>query len=318
LPIALLAGGGGLLLLLGVVTIAVIVLKGRRQQGDATPTPTTLAAQATPTPSAAPTAALPAVEGSIRVESTPPGATVTVDGVVRGVTPVDVAGLAMGPHEVKVEQKGFAPTVETVALAPEAPALQMQVPLSKTAPAMGTVDIISDPAGATIRFDGVPVGKTPLRSHRVKVGSHKVELAHEGFEPWTGSVTAREGRRAQVDAMLKPIPRATPTPAPTPEPIDPSRVYEQNQVDTPAVRLSGDWPRYPEKAPRLKADLTVSFSVVVNDAGGVDEVRITQSGGPLLDNAIAAAARNWKFSPGVKRGVKVKVRMPFRQTFRPG
>jgi TonB family protein len=319
-PMVLLAGVGGLLLLLGVVTLGVMLVKNRRQQADATPPPSTQAT-AQPTPSAATPSTVPAaVEGSMRISSTPPGATVTVDGVVRGVTPIDVAGLAMGPHEVKVEQKGYAATEETVALSPEAPSFQLDVPLSKTAPAMGTVDIISNPAGAQIRLDGVPVGKTPLRSHRVKLGSHKVDLTLDGFEPWSGSVTGREGRRAQVDAFLKAIPRATPTPAPTPEVVDPNRVYEMGQVDTPPRRVSGGSATYPKNAPKLRSgeDVVVAGTIVIGDSGAVVDVKITQSGGAVLDDTVAAAVRNWKFTPGVKKGIKVKVRMPFRQTFRSG
>jgi TonB family protein len=318
-PIALLAGLGGLLLLLGAVTVGVLILKSRRQAGPATPTPTTLAAAPTPRPTAPAATPTPAVvEGAVHIESQPPGATVTVDGVVRGVTPLDVPGLAMGSHEVKVEQKGYAASVETVALTAEAPTAQLSVPLSRSAPAVGTIDISSNPAGALVRLDGVPVGKTPLRNHRVKLGNRRVEMTHEGFEPWSGTVTAREGRRAQVDAFLKAIPKATPTPAPTPEAVDPNRVYDVGQVDTAPRKVAGGSPAYPRNAPKLKSgtEVVVGGTIVVTDAGDVAEVKVTQSGGQVLDEAVAAAVRNWKFAPGVKKGIKVKVRMPFRQTFR--
>ena len=36
------------------------------------------------------------------------------------------------------------------------------------------------------------------------------------------------------------------------------------------------------------------------------------------EGEVTAAVRTWKFTPGVKKGIKVKVRMPFRQTFLPG
>ena len=60
--------------------------------------------------------------GKIHIESQPSGATVTVDGRPQGVTPVDVADVPFGAHEVKIELKGYAPTTETVTLSADAAA----------------------------------------------------------------------------------------------------------------------------------------------------------------------------------------------------
>ena len=60
--------------------------------------------------------------GSLHVESEPPGATVTLNGEARGVTPLDVADLLLGNHEVKVELKGYAPSAQTVVLTEDAAA----------------------------------------------------------------------------------------------------------------------------------------------------------------------------------------------------
>ena len=38
----------------------------------------------------------------------------------------------------------------------------------------------------------------------------------------------------------------------------------------------------------------------------------------MIDDAVLAAVRAWKYSPAVKRGVKVKVRITLKQTFRAG
>lgn len=321
-PIALVLGGGALLLLLAVAMVVVLVIKSR--QGSASPTPSPVVTQATPKPTPTPSAIstpAAAVEGVLRVETTPAGATVTVDGVVRGTSPVDVTGLALGPHEVKVEQKGFAPGVENVVLSAEAPSAKLSLPLLKTAPPVGTMELTSNPPGAVIKIDGVPVGRTPLHSYRAKLGRHEVEMAIDGYEPWKREVTLREGRKERVDGFLRVIPKATPVPTPPPDTVDPRRVYGENEVDTKPVRLSGQNPAYPKKAPKLKGDkgdLVVPFTVVVSEGGDVAEVKITQSGGDLVDEAIVAAVRTWRFTPGVKKGTKVKVRMSFRQTFRSG
>ena len=37
-----------------------------------------------------------------------------------------------------------------------------------------------------------------------------------------------------------------------------------------------------------------------------------------VDEAVLAAVKKWKYSPAVKKGTPVKVRVEFRQTFRAG
>jgi hypothetical protein len=194
-PIALLAGGGGLVLLLGAIALGVALLRNRQPEASPTPAPTTLAAQ--PTPTAAPpstTVAPVVVDGSLHVETQPAGATVTVDGVVRGVTPVDVAGLSIGTHQVKIEQKGFAVEEQSVEVTADAPAATINLALSKSGPAAGAADFTTNPPGAAVKLDGNPIGKTPLRNYKVRLGSHRVEYSADGYEPWSGNITVREGR----------------------------------------------------------------------------------------------------------------------------
>jgi TonB family protein len=317
-PIALMAGGGGLILLLGAVAIGVVLMKNRQAAPSPTPAATTVVAQPTPTAAPPTTVAPVAVEGSLHVETQPAGATVTVDGVVRGVTPVDVPGLPIGTHQVKIEQKGFAIEEQAVDITADTPAATINLALSKAGPAMGSADFTTNPPGAAVKLDGASIGKTPLRNYRVKLGSHRVEYAVDGYEPWSGNVTVREGRKAKIDIFLKAVPKATPVPTPTPEVVDPSRVYEHNQVDTPPQKVAGSSAAYPKGAPKLKEKVSVAGTVVVNDSGEVIDVKIVESGGAAVDAAVTSAVRTWKFTPGVKKGIKVKVRMPFRQTFLPG
>jgi TonB family protein len=254
----------------------------------------------------------------VSVETTPPGATISVDGVVRGTSPLDVPGLALGPHEVKAELKGFAASTESVELTAEASTPKLSLTLSRTAAPVGTLELVSNPPGALVKVDGKPVGRTPLNAYRAKPGKRQVEYALEGYDPWRREVTVREGRKERVDAFLHAIPKATPVPTPTPEVVDPRRVYNDSEVDTKPTRTAGEWAAYPKRAPKPRGELVVPFTLVISETGDVTEVKITQSGGDLVDEAITAAVRNWKFMPGVKKGIKVKVRMSFRQTFRSG
>jgi TonB family protein len=255
------------------------------------------------------------VKGSLHVESEPAGATVTLNGEARGVTPLDVADLFLGNHEVKVELKGYAPVTQTVVLSQDAPTSELKLPLSKSAPAMGVAEVLSTPAGALVRIDGTGVGQTPLLNHSLRAGKHQVELIKEGYEPWTGAVTVGR-RKAKVDAQLKAIPKATPVPVVSDEP-DPNKTYEFAEVDTPPRQATGSSASYPKDAPRLKSGQSVSVggTFVVTTNGEVVEIQIRESGGRAVDEAVMAALAKRKYTPGVKKGVKVKVRVPFRQTF---
>ena len=64
-------------------------------------------ASAPPGPGTAALAPLPEV-GSLEIMSTPPGAIVFVDGVERGKTPLVVAEVAPGIHEIRLSKPGFA------------------------------------------------------------------------------------------------------------------------------------------------------------------------------------------------------------------
>jgi TonB family protein len=184
---------------------------------------------------------------------------------------------------------------------------------------MGTADFLSTPFGAAVSVDGSRVGVTPMTELKLRVGSHQVELVKEGYEPWTGTLVVAGGRRGRLDAQLKPKVVAT---SPPPEAPDPSRVYNNAaaDVDTLARKISGASVGYPDDAPRLKSGESVSVSVsfVVTESGDVSDVRVLESGGKVLDEAVASTVRTWKYTPAGKRGMKVKVRVNHRQTFRAG
>jgi TonB family protein len=318
-PLAAILGGVGVLLLVGAIATGVVVYRkfaGGEPEEVRPPAPPVTSAPArarvrTPAPVAA--------VGTLHVESQPPGATVTVDGQERGVTPAFLVDVTYGAHEVKVELKGHAPVVETVVLSADASAPSMSLSLSKTAPATGAAEISSEPSGATVRIDGTPVGQTPYADPRMKTGTHRVEVLKDGFEPWSGTVSVQAGKRARVDARLRSTAFSTPTPAPAVVDVDRIYVNSPAEVDTPARKLSGMSASYPtDRGSRLKSGNSVSvrLSFVVTETGEVTDIRVVESAGRLVDEAVLTAVRTWKYSPAVKNETKVKVRVDFRQTFR--
>jgi TonB family protein len=321
-PLAVILGGAGVLLLVGTIAAGVVVYRkfaGSEPQEVRPPTPPTTAAPfraRTRTPAPA-----PATVGTIQVDSQPSGATISVDGQPRGVTPAYFYDVPYGAHEVKVELNGYAPTTETVVLSADAPATTLNMALSRSAPATGAAEISSEPPGATVRIDGTPVGQTPFTNPRMKTGTHSVQVVKEGFETWSGTVTVQAGKRVRVDARLRSAAFSAPTSAP-PE-VDVNRIYVNSpaEVDVPARKISGISASYPtDRSARLKSGSSVSVRLgfVVTETGDVTDIRVMESAGRLVDEAVLSAVRTWKYAPAVRKGTPVKVRVDFRQTFRAG
>jgi hypothetical protein len=121
---------------------------------------------------------------------------------------------------------------------------------------------------------------------------------------------------------------ATPTPAPAPAVpgptpaldasrgrVDTTRVYDEDEVDVKPRRIEGMTAPYPDWGPRLsrgkRASIVANF--VVTENGDVTDIRVEEGGGVL--EAVLPEMSRWKWEPGRKNGVPVKVRMRWRQTY---
>jgi len=181
---------------------------------DATATERAPAPRSSPRTPAVPAvpAEAPAATGRVLVRSTPAGARVLVDGMVRGETPVAVRDLEFGTHTIVIEAPGYPRWQQTVTLSAERPAQSFEVALDNAGAAAGAagapsagvgLQIDSRPAGAQVWVDGVPAGVTPLLLPSVGVGNHSVRIELAGYQPWTTSVAVVTGERARVAASLE-------------------------------------------------------------------------------------------------------------------
>jgi TonB family protein len=259
-------------------------------------------------------------EGTLRVVAEPAGARVLVNGKLRGEAPLELSGMPFGAYQVRVESKGYAPETRDLTLSAESATLDLRVALARAAvpaPAStGLADFVSTPPGAAVSVDGRAVGRTPLADLPLHPGTRKIEMSLEGHQPWSGAVFVTAGRKDRVEAQLRPLASEPPPPPP----VDTTRIYPNatSDVDVLARKTSGNSPSYPQdRAPRLRSGERVSVTVrfVVDETGGVNDVRVVESGGSALDQVVVSAIRGWRFRPAMKRGVPVKVEVTFKQTF---
>ncbi len=87
-------------------------------------------------------------------------------------------------------------------------------------------------------------------------------------------------------------------------------------VDPKCIKCPGV--RYPEVARRAKLEGSVQVSFIVTETGTVEAIEVEQSGGDVFDQAVIDTISAWRHEPATKNGVRVKLRMRKRFTFRRG
>jgi len=75
-------------------------------------------------------------------------------------------------------------------------------------------------------------------------------------------------------------------------------------------------PEYSEEARKVKQQGTVVLTIVVDSSGHPRDVRVARSLGMGLDEKAIEAVQRWRFTPGVKDGAPVAVRVNIEVNFR--
>jgi hypothetical protein len=187
-------------------------------------------------PAAPPAPATPVPQpGRLLVRSTPTGASVSVDGVARGVTPLALRDLELGARTVIVAQNGFIADEQRVVLTKARPSRSLEVrlaaapgggkpsppargvaaprpgavkpPATPAAPAAtsGSLFVDSRPAGAEVAIDGKPSGVTPLMIGAIPPGDYVVTIILKGYRPFSTTVRVVAGERARAAASLSAV-----------------------------------------------------------------------------------------------------------------
>jgi len=93
-------------------------------------------------------------------------------------------------------------------------------------------------------------------------------------------------------------------------------VLSEKDVNVPARPLLRSEPAYPTEARRAEIETDVPVQILVDTAGRVLEARSLSHHGYGLDEAAALAIRTWRFSPALRDGRPVQVRMRWTVQFR--
>lgn len=131
----------------------------------------------------------------------PNGATITVDGRVVGVAPLDgPLVLASGAHVIEVTAEHHRPVRhELVVAAGVAQTVALEL---EPVPRTGRVRIWTRVAGATVAIDGKTIGPAPVEVE-LGVGGHAVEVRAPGHRPHRGELVVAAGQDRKVEIALE-------------------------------------------------------------------------------------------------------------------
>jgi hypothetical protein len=143
------------------------------------------------------------IQGTLSIDSSPRGAQVFVDNVLRGVTPLRL-DLAPGRVEVALRLAGYEEYTEVVNIRPGQTST-VSASLRQIA-RDGTLSVDSTPRGAQILVNGALRGVTPARID-LQPGSYELRVRLSGYEEFVSTVNIRAGSTTSVNARLTAIVR---------------------------------------------------------------------------------------------------------------
>lgn len=137
------------------------------------------------------------VASTLELKSTPPGATVFVDDVKVGVTPLTTQVIP-GERVVRLDLKSHQPLEETV-LIPLRGAVTLEKTLEKVA---ARIVITALPAGTEISLDGQLVGQDRV-DRGIAPGEHTIRLTAEGHKAFEQTISVRPDQQFSIDKTLE-------------------------------------------------------------------------------------------------------------------
>ncbi|MBB5212892.1 PEGA domain-containing protein [Microbulbifer hydrolyticus] len=140
---------------------------------------------------------LNAADGTLRVVSTPPGASVTVDGEYRGQTPMDLDLASNSRHELRFFLDGYS-TVERTVDVRAGDLRDMNVQLTAV---FGKVSITSSPPEAQVFIDGKLAGIAG-QTFTLPTRSHNITVRKSGYEDYQTTIVPSSKLKQSVRAVL--------------------------------------------------------------------------------------------------------------------
>jgi hypothetical protein len=140
--------------------------------------------------------------GFIHVVSRPEGASVHVDGLFEGTTPLQVLVDSAGSYQVTVSFPGYQDWKRTVFVERNETSF-LELALVSLRPS--DIQMTSHPPGANVYVHSKFQGNTPIKVRVDSAGTYDVQMTLDGHHDWQETVHVRIGEDLGVEAALVPI-----------------------------------------------------------------------------------------------------------------
>ncbi|HUU01693.1 MAG TPA: PEGA domain-containing protein [Myxococcota bacterium] len=135
--------------------------------------------------------------GTLVVRTEPPGATVLIDGLEAGKSPL-TTNVRIGKLQVKAILEGYIEIEKTVEVT-GGEKIEVVYTLEESPP--GTLSIETEPPGASVLINGKRAGVAPVEG-KVGAETYKVEVKLEGYQPAEKTVTVHSGKKTTTHFIL--------------------------------------------------------------------------------------------------------------------
>jgi hypothetical protein len=144
--------------------------------------------------------------GALYIISTPSDASVILDGLYKGRTPITLSNLAAGTHIIQLDYAGYYDWKSSVDV-PQGGTKTISATLNPMpSSSTGWIYVSSSPGGVSVTLDGSSVGQTPvsgsLKLNAIAVGDHTVALQLAGYQPYSTRTSVSSNTVTEVSAVL--------------------------------------------------------------------------------------------------------------------
>jgi formylglycine-generating enzyme required for sulfatase activity/serine/threonine protein kinase len=136
--------------------------------------------------------------GSLKIETTPDGAQVSIDGKNVGQTPLQLNEVKRGKVKISIDKEGFDVWEHEIMVEASKVSEVNAVLVSS----FGSLKVETTPDGAQVYIDGKNVGQTPLQLNEVKRGKVKIIVYKKGFDVWEQEIMIEPSKVSEVNAVL--------------------------------------------------------------------------------------------------------------------
>jgi TonB family protein len=237
--------------------------------------------------------------GSLDLTSTPdgldflvrPAADPTGKPIKAGKTPATLSDIDHGDYLVTFSRPGCHDHVEKATVEKG-----VKTPVD-TKYVNGSLELTSEPSGATVTEDGTFMGTTPLLLHDLTPKTASFDLTLPGYDSTPVSCDIPEGQTLKYSAQL----------------LRKDRVFTPAEVKTAPVAIESPQPSLSSAQKKIGAEVLISL--VVRRDGMVSDVKVEKATDDDVGRRCKAVVEKWKFRPATApddRTVDASIEVPFK------